>query len=84
MSYDLGLLTSLWLIPLIGIVIVLLIPDRNALAIRWAALGCTIVTFIVSLVALWRPEPLPGHPGVRYFTRITRIYTGKRPPPFYN
>jgi NADH-quinone oxidoreductase subunit M len=52
MSYDLGLLTSLWLIPLIGIVIVLLIPDRNALAIRWAALGCTIVTFIVSLVAL--------------------------------
>jgi hypothetical protein len=36
-----------------------------------------------ALVTLWRPEPLPGHPGVRYFTRITRIYTGKRPP-LYN
>ena len=36
-----------------------------------------------ALVTLWRPEPLPGHPGVRYFTRITRIYTGQRPP-LYN
>jgi hypothetical protein len=33
-----------------------------------------------ALIALWRPEPLPGHPGVRYFTRITRIYTAARPP----
>jgi hypothetical protein len=33
-----------------------------------------------ALVALWRPEPLPGHPGVRYFTRVTRIYTANRPP----
>ena len=32
------------------------------------------------LLTLWRPEPLPGHPGVLYFTRITRIYTGSRPP----
>jgi hypothetical protein len=32
------------------------------------------------LVTLWRPEPLPSHPGVLYFSRITRIYTGKRPP----
>jgi hypothetical protein len=36
-----------------------------------------------ALVALWRPEPLPDHPGVRYFTKITRIYPGKRPP-LYN
>jgi hypothetical protein len=33
-----------------------------------------------ALIALWRPEPLPGHPGVLYFTRITRIYTANRPP----
>jgi hypothetical protein len=33
-----------------------------------------------ALVTLWRPEPLPHHPGVRYFSRVTRIYTGKRPP----
>ena len=33
-----------------------------------------------ALITLWRPEPLPGHPGVRYFTRITRIYPASRPP----
>jgi hypothetical protein len=36
-----------------------------------------------ALITLWRPEPLPGHPGVRYFTRITRIYPSSRPP-LYN
>jgi len=30
------------------------------------------------LVALWRAEPQPGHPGQRYFTRLTVIYTGSR------
>ena len=32
------------------------------------------------LVDLWRPEPLPGHPGVLYFSRVTRVYTANRPP----
>ena len=36
-----------------------------------------------ALITLWRPEPFPGHPGVRYFTRITRIYPSNRPP-LYN
>jgi hypothetical protein len=36
-----------------------------------------------ALITLWRPEPLPGQPGVRYFTRITRIYPFNRPP-LYN
>ena len=36
-----------------------------------------------ALIALWRPEPLPGHPGVLYYTRITRIYTANRPPLYY-
>ena len=36
-----------------------------------------------ALITLWRREPLPGHPGVRYFTRITRIYPSNRPP-LYN
>jgi len=31
-----------------------------------------------ALAALWRTEPLPGHPGERYFTRLTIIYTGTR------
>jgi hypothetical protein len=30
------------------------------------------------LAALWRAEPLPGHLGQRYFTRLTIIYTGNR------
>jgi hypothetical protein len=28
-----------------------------------------------ALIALWRAEPRPGHPGQRYFTRLTIIYT---------
>ena len=28
------------------------------------------------LAVLWRAEPLPGHPGERYFTRLTIIDTG--------
>jgi hypothetical protein len=30
------------------------------------------------LITLWRAEPLPGHHGQRYFTRLTLIYTGNR------
>ena len=36
-----------------------------------------------ALITLWRPESLPGHPGVLYFTRITRIYPSNRPPLYY-
>ena len=32
------------------------------------------------LMVLWRAEPWPGHSGGRYFSRMTWIYTGKRPP----
>jgi len=35
------------------------------------------------LVNLWRPEPLPGHPGVLYFSRVTRVYTNNRPPLYF-
>lgn len=31
------------------------------------------------LVVLWRAEPWPGHPGQRYFSRLTWIFTGPRP-----
>jgi hypothetical protein len=31
------------------------------------------------LTVLWRPAPWPGHAGHRYFTRLTWIFTGKRP-----
>jgi hypothetical protein len=35
------------------------------------------------LVDLWRAEPLPGHPGVLYFSRVTRVYTANRPPLYF-
>jgi hypothetical protein len=35
------------------------------------------------LVNLWRPEPLPGHPGTLYFSRATRVYTANRPPLYF-
>ena len=35
------------------------------------------------LVDLWRPEPLPGHPGVLHFSRVTRVYTASRPPLYF-
>ena len=35
------------------------------------------------LVNLWRPEPLPGHPGTYYFSRVTRVYTNNRPPLYF-
>ena len=38
------LLTSLWLVPLIGMLVVLAMPKRNESAIRWVSLGFTSVT----------------------------------------
>jgi len=31
------------------------------------------------LTVLWRPKAWPGHAGQRYFTRLTWIFTSKRP-----
>jgi hypothetical protein len=31
-----------------------------------------------AIVVLWGVQPLPGHHGVRYFTRMTIIFTGNR------
>jgi hypothetical protein len=31
-----------------------------------------------ALVVVWRPEPWPGHPGARYFSRMTLILNGNR------
>jgi NADH-quinone oxidoreductase subunit M len=46
------LLTSLWLLPLIGMVCVLVVPKRSEPTIKFIALGFTIAAFLVSLVAL--------------------------------
>jgi hypothetical protein len=33
-------------------------------------------------VIFWRSEPVPQHPGQRYFTRVTLLYPGARPPAY--
>ena len=46
------LLTSLWLLPVIGLAIVLILPKRIEQAVKWVSLGFTIATFLVTLVVL--------------------------------
>ena len=46
------LLTSLWLVPLIGVVVVLALPKRSEQAAKWVSLGFTSLTFLITLVML--------------------------------
>jgi NADH-quinone oxidoreductase subunit M len=46
------ILTSLWLIPVIGLVVVLMIPKRSEPSIKWVSLGFTLATFVMTLVVL--------------------------------
>ena len=46
------LLTSLWLVPLIGMVAVLVLPKPAEPAVKWVALGFTSATFALTLVVL--------------------------------
>ena len=34
-------------------------------------------------VVFWRTEPVPHYPGWTYFSRVTLLYPGTRPPAFY-
>jgi hypothetical protein len=36
------------------------------------------------LVVFWRSEPVARHPGEKYFTRVTLLYPGARPPVYKN
>jgi NADH-quinone oxidoreductase subunit M len=46
------ILTSLWLLPVIGLIVVLIIPKRSEPAIKWVSLGFTLATFVMTLLAL--------------------------------
>jgi NADH-quinone oxidoreductase subunit M len=46
------LLTSLWLIPVIGVLAVLFIPRQLEKSTKWVSLGITIATFMISLIVL--------------------------------
>src|ERR1017187_1815170 len=52
MMSDNLLLTSLWLVPLIGVAIVLSLPKRAEQAAKWVSLAITSVTFLISLLVL--------------------------------
>jgi hypothetical protein len=45
---------------------------------------CAVGKFIdyPAVITFWRAEPLAGHSGEKYFTRITVRYTGQRPPAY--
>ncbi len=49
---DTVLLSSLWLLPVIGLVVVLAVPKRNEAAIKWISLASMLATFLVTLVML--------------------------------
>ncbi|MGP0062311.1 MAG: complex I subunit 4 family protein [Isosphaeraceae bacterium] len=49
---DTVLLSSLWLLPVIGLLVVLAVPKRNEGAIKWISLGFMLATFLVTLVML--------------------------------
>ncbi|MFO0907263.1 MAG: NADH-quinone oxidoreductase subunit M [Isosphaeraceae bacterium] len=53
MSDDL-LLSLLWFLPLVGALVVLLLPKGSATAIRGTALGFTIATFLLTIMAYER------------------------------
>ena len=46
------LLTSIWLLPVIGLAIVLILPKQFEQAVKWVALGFTIATFVATLVVM--------------------------------
>jgi NADH-quinone oxidoreductase subunit M len=46
------LLTSLWLVPLIGLATVLVVPKQAEHAVKWVALGFTSLTFVITLFVL--------------------------------
>jgi hypothetical protein len=37
-----------------------------------------------ALVVFWRSEPVAHHPGEKYFSRVTVLYPGARPPVYKN
>ena len=45
------LLSMLWAVPLAGSLLVLLIPGRNDLAVKFTGLGVSLATFALSIVA---------------------------------
>jgi NADH-quinone oxidoreductase subunit M len=52
MNFFLQPLTLLTFFPLVGVLVLFFIPSDNKSAIRWTALGTTLVTFLISLWVL--------------------------------
>jgi NADH-quinone oxidoreductase subunit M len=83
------LLTSLWLVPLIGLFAVLVVPRRSEHAIKWVSLAFSLATFVMTLVVLAvyltehkASEPLRervAHNTVRYSAARDEVVTTDEP-----
>lgn len=49
---DLFLLTLTWALPLVGLIVVLILPKPAEVAAKWVTLGFTLATFLLTLVML--------------------------------
>lgn len=54
---DFPWLTTLWLLPVAGAVIVLLLPAAQRVLARWVALGFSVAVLVVAVVLATRFEP---------------------------
>ncbi len=70
-SFDPMLLTLVTFLPLLGVLVLLLLPGKRAAALRSTALVASLVTFAVSLVVLSRFDH--SEPGLQLVTRLPWI-----------
>ena len=71
-----GLLTVAITLPIIGAVLLLLIPNRDGSKdglIRWATLGISLVTFVVTLLLWYWFDALPGARPFQFVERAPWI-----------
>ncbi len=71
---DLLILTLVTFFPVVGVLIVIVIPRDRHNAIRWAALLTSLMTFVISLVML--SEFDPANPDLQFVIQETWIQIG--------
>ena len=75
MPYLFATLTIVTFFPLVGVVVLLFVPNEQKNTIRWVALATTLVTFALSLVMLAQFNA--GEPGLQLVVRAPWIEIGQ-------
>src|SRR5512139_2428197 len=70
-SFDPLLLTLVTFFPLLGVLVLLILPGKRTNALRWTGLITSILTFVVSLGVLARFDP--GQADLQLVTRLPWI-----------